>query len=129
MGATEGIECLLEIAIVRQRAPITRQKGLIIGVRDCGLFEHGDGLGLLPRGPERLAVLQRRVSILGIGAKAIPIEFYPVPGFGGATLFGLRAQRPRDIRHAVGLAATKPQPQNRRRSRRRKKSREAMLLK
>ena len=57
MGAAEDIEGLLEIAIVRQRSPITGEQGLVAGMSDRGLFEHGDRLGLLPRGPERLAIL------------------------------------------------------------------------
>src|SRR6202011_4487507 len=75
MGLVEGVECLLEIAIVRQRSPITSKQRLVAGVSDCGLFEQRDRLGPLPRGPERLSVLQRRVGVLGAGAKAITIKF------------------------------------------------------
>jgi hypothetical protein len=57
MSAAEDVECLLEIAIVRQRSPITGKKRLVTGVSDRGLFEHRYRLGPLPRGSERLSVL------------------------------------------------------------------------
>ena len=75
MGAAEDIEGLLEIAVVRQRSPVTGKKRLVTGMSDRGLLEHRDRLGPLPRGAERLSVFQRRVGILGIGAKAIAIKF------------------------------------------------------
>lgn len=57
MGAAEDVEGLLEIAVVCQRSPVTRKQGFVAGVGDRDLFEHGDRLGLLSRGPERLSVL------------------------------------------------------------------------
>ncbi len=57
MGAAEDLECLLEIAVVGQRSPIPRNERFVAGVSERGLFEHGDRLGPLPRGPKRLSVL------------------------------------------------------------------------
>jgi len=57
MGAAEDVECLLEIAIVRQRSPVAGQQRHVTRLSDRGLFEHRDRLGLLPRGSERLRVL------------------------------------------------------------------------
>jgi hypothetical protein len=48
---------LLEIAVVRQRSPITGKKRLVTGLSDRGLFEHRDRLGPLPRSSERPTVL------------------------------------------------------------------------
>jgi hypothetical protein len=83
-------------------------------VSDRGLLEHCDRLGPLPRSPERLSVLQRRVSIFGVGTKAIARKFYVAPGIGNTVWFGFITQRSRDIRSAGCLAATKPQRQNHR---------------
>ena len=44
---------------------------------DGGLFEHGHGLGALPGGAQRLAVGQRGVGILGIGAVALAVDLAP----------------------------------------------------
>ena len=49
---------------------------------DGGLLEHGDGLGALPGGAQRLAICQRRVGILGIGAIALAIDLDGAPGIG-----------------------------------------------
>src|SRR5882724_8565787 len=49
VGAAENVECLLEIAIVRKRSPISGKKRLVTGVSDGGLFEHRYRLGPLPR--------------------------------------------------------------------------------
>ncbi|OIQ68048.1 hypothetical protein GALL_503660 [mine drainage metagenome] len=128
MGAAEHIERLLEIAVVRECSPVARNEGFVAGMGERGLFEHGNRLGPLPCGPKRLAVLQRHVGVVGIGAKAITIEFYPVHGFSDAALLGFLTQRPRNVRHAIGLAAAKPQHQNRRQCCRRKKSGVTVLL-
>jgi len=128
VGAGEDVECFLEIAIVCQRSPITSKKRLVAGVSNRGLLEHRDRLGPLPRSPERLTVLQRRVGILGVGTKAITIKFYLAPGIGNTVWFGFITQRPRDIRSTGGLAATKPQRQKHRQYRERKTSRGAIAL-
>ncbi len=57
MGAAEDVEGLLEIAIVRQRSPITAKKRLVAGVGDRGLFEHRHRLRPLSCGSKRLSVL------------------------------------------------------------------------
>ena len=87
MGAAEDVECLLEIAIVRQRSPIAGKQRIVTGMSDRGLFEHRDRLGLLPRGPERLCVLQGRVGVLGVGTKAIAIRFNLAPRVDAACAF------------------------------------------
>jgi hypothetical protein len=112
MGAAEDVECLLEIAIVRQRSPITGKKRLVIGMKERGLFEYGDRLRALSRGSERRPILQRRFGVLGVGAIAIAKRVHLTPGVRGVVRFGF-AQRPRDVRCAVGLAAAKPQRQSR----------------
>ncbi len=114
MRLTEHIERLLEIAVVGQGPPIAGQQRLVAGMRDRGLFEHGDGLRALPRGSQRLAVLQGCVGIVGIGAKALAIAIEIIPGRGGLAFFRGVAQRPRDIGGRGGLAAAKPQRQDRR---------------
>ena len=113
MGAAENVECLLEIAIVEQRAPIAGQQRLVVGMGDRGLFEHRDGLGALPGGPQRLAILQRRLGVLGIGTIALPIGIDLAAGIGVAGRFGFIAQRPRDVGWARGLAVGEPQQQER----------------
>ena len=57
MGLAEDVECLLKIAVIRQRSSITGKKRLVTGVSDRSLFEHRNRLGPLPCGPERLSVL------------------------------------------------------------------------
>src|SRR5450759_3705734 len=59
MGATENVERLLEAAVVGQRPAIAGEQRLVAGMADGGLFEHGDGLGALPGGAERLTKAQR----------------------------------------------------------------------
>ena len=49
---------------------------------DGGLFEHGGGLGALPGGAQRLAIGQRGVGILGIGAVALAVDFHRAPRIG-----------------------------------------------
>ena len=55
MGAAEHVERLLEIAVIGERAAIAGEQCLVAGMGDGGLFEHGDGLGALPGGAQRLA--------------------------------------------------------------------------
>ena len=50
---------------------------------DGGLFEHGSGLGALPAGAQRLAVSQRGVGILGVGAIALAIDLDRAAGIVG----------------------------------------------
>ena len=72
-------------------------------------------------GPEQRARVARTVIV--------PVLLGPgiAPGLGGAACFGFFTQRPRDIRGSIGLAAAKPQRQNRSRYCGSKKSCEAML--
>ena len=112
----EHVERLLEIAVVGERAAIGGEQRLVAGMGDGGLFEHGDGLGALPGGAQRLAVAQRGLGILGIGAIALAIDF------GGAARIGIgdcgsafERQRARDVGH--GLAAAKAGGQDRRHGR------------
>jgi hypothetical protein len=97
MGAAEHVKRLLEIAIVGQRPPVAGQQRLVVGVSKCGLLEHRDRLGPLPGGAERLAVSQRRVGVLGVGAIALAIGVELAPGIGGGAGRGFLAQRPRDV--------------------------------
>ena len=82
MGARENIESLLEIAIVGERPAVAGQQRLVAGMGDGGLFEHGGGLGALPGGAQRLAIGQRRVGVLGIGAVALAIHVHRMPRIG-----------------------------------------------
>ena len=115
MGAAENVECLLETAIVEQRAPIAGQQRLVVGVGDRGLFEHRNRLGALPRGSQRLAISQRRLGVLGIRTIALPIGIHLAADIGAAGRFGFIAQRPRDIGGSRGLAVGKSQQQDRER--------------
>ena len=128
MGAGEHIERLLEIAVVGQRAAIAGEQRLVAGIGDGGLFEHGDGLGALPGGAQRLAIGQRGVGILGIGAIAFAVGFDRAPriGLGSRRGIGLRGDRSRDVGH--GLAAAEAGGQNRRHGHGRKKPRKTGLL-
>ena len=112
MGAAEDVEGLLEIAIVRQRAPVSGKQRLVLGLGDRRLLEHGDRLGALPGGAQRLCVLQRRLGVLGVGAIAIAIGVEIASRIGGAACFGLLAQRARDVGRAIGLAAAEPEHQD-----------------
>ena len=71
MGARQHVERLLEIAVVGERAAVSGQQCLVAGMGDGGLLEHGGGLGPLPGGAQCLAIGQRGVGILGIGAIAL----------------------------------------------------------
>ena len=74
MGAAEHVEGRLRIAVVGERAAVGGEQRLVAGMGDRGLFEHGGGLRALAGGAERLAVAQRRLGILGIGAIALAID-------------------------------------------------------
>ncbi len=93
MRLPERVEGLLEIAIVGERAAIPGQQRLVGGIGDRRLLQHRNRLRLLPRGPQRLAELQGRVGVLGIGAIAFLIGLEVAPGIGGTAGFGLLAER------------------------------------
>jgi hypothetical protein len=86
---------VLEIAVVRQRAPIAGQQSLVTGVSDRGLLQHGDRLRPLPRDAQRFPVIQGRLGVIGMGAMALLIEFQAL---GGSRFIGLVAERSRDVR-------------------------------
>jgi hypothetical protein len=44
VGAAQHIECLLEIAVVPQRAPIAGKQRLVAGMSDAGLLDHRNRL-------------------------------------------------------------------------------------
>ena len=94
MGAGEHVERLLEIAVVGQRPAVSREQRLVAGMADGGLLEHGGGLGALPGGAQRLAIGQRRVGILGIGAVALAIDLHGAPRIGVGS--GVRSFDPSD---------------------------------
>ena len=75
MGAGKHVERPLEIAVVGERAAVAGEQRLVAGMGDGGLLEHRNRLGALPGGAERLAIAQRGVDILGIGAIAFAIDF------------------------------------------------------
>ncbi len=112
MGVRQHVERLLEIAIVGERPAIAGEQRLVTGMGEGSLFEHGDGLGALSGGAQRLAIGQRGVGILGIGAIALAINLNRAPRIGIGTGLGLCRQRSRNIGH--GLAAAEPGGQNRR---------------
>ncbi len=74
MGAGQHVEGALEIAVVGERAAVAGEQRLVAGMGDGGLFEHRDRLGALAGGAQRLAVAQRGVGILGIGAVAFAVD-------------------------------------------------------
>ncbi len=128
MGAAENVERLLEIAVIGERPAEAGEQRLVAGMGDGGLFEHGDGLGALPGGAERLAIGQRDVGILGIGAVALAVDLYRAPriGIGAWTGLSLGRDRSRDVGH--GLAAAKAGGQDRGHGRGRKKPGKTGLL-
>ena len=89
MGAGEHVERLLGIAVVGERAAVAGEQRLVAGMGDGGLLEHGDGLGALSGGAQRLAIAQRRVGILGIGAIAFALDFDGAARIGTGTGSGL----------------------------------------
>ena len=93
MGAAEHVEGLLEIAVVGQRAAVAGEQRLVAGMGDGGLFEHRNRLRLLSCRAQRLAVLQRRVGILRIGAIALLVELDVAARIAGAAGVGLLAER------------------------------------
>ena len=113
MGAGEDVEGLLKIAVVRQRTSMSGEQRPVSGMSDAGLFEHGDRLGFLSGGAERLAELQGGVGVLGVGAETIASKLEVAPRVGGAAGVGFFSQRSRDVGGARGLAATQPQQQDR----------------
>ncbi len=76
MGLRQHVERLLEVAIVGQRPAVGREQALVAGMGDGGLFEHGGSLRALAVGAQRLAIGQRRVGILRVGAIAIAIGLH-----------------------------------------------------
>ena len=116
MGAAENVEGGLRIAIVGERAAVTGEQRLVAGMGDGGLLEHGGGLGALSGGAQRLAIAQRRVGILGIGAVALTINFHGATRIirGGLGPWGRRSrgQRSRHVGH--GLAAAEARGESRR---------------
>ncbi len=82
VGAGEHVERLLEIAVVGQRPAVAGEQRLVAGMGDGGLFEHGGGLGALPGGAQRLAIGQRGIGILGVGAIAFAIDVHRAPRIG-----------------------------------------------
>src|SRR6267378_8175863 len=112
MGAGENIERLLEIAVVGKRPAISGEQWLVAGMGDGGLFEHGDGLGALPCGAQRLAILEGRVGVLGISAIAFAVGFCRAPRVGVGAGVGLWRYRSGDVGH--GLTAAKANGQDRR---------------
>ena len=85
MGARQDVERLLEITVVDERPAVTGEQRLVAGMGDGGLFEHGDGLGALPGGAERLAIGQRGIGILGVGTVALAIDIDRAPRIGVRT--------------------------------------------
>ena len=90
MGARQHVERLLETAVVGQRAAESGQQRLVAGMGDGGLFEHRRRLGALPGGAQRLAIGQRGVGILGIGAIALAGDFRRALRIGTGAGIGLR---------------------------------------
>ena len=78
-----------------------------------GLLEYRDRLGALPRGAQRLCILQRRRGIPGIGAETLAIGIEFAARVDGMACFGFLAERARDVRRSVGLAAAHGQRQER----------------
>src|SRR4030088_913924 len=89
MGAGENIERLLEIAVVGKRPAISGEQWLVAGMSGGGLFEHGDGLGALPCGAQRLALLEGRVGVRGVGAIACAVGLCRAPRVGVGAGVGL----------------------------------------
>ena len=111
MGAREHVERLLEIAVIGQRPAIPGQQRLVAGMADGGLFEHGDGLGALTAGAQRLAVGQRHIGILGIGAIAFAVKLDRASRIGirAGARRGRRRHRTGDIGHGLATAETSGQ--------------------
>ena len=111
MGAAEHVEGGLRIAVVGERAAVAGEQRLVAGIGDGRLFEHGGGLRALAGGAQRLAIGQRGVGILGVGAIALAID---LDGAARIVRRGVRflGDRARHIGH--GLAAAEMRSQNRR---------------
>ena len=122
MGTAQNLKGLLEIAVVRQRTTETGQQSFVAGMSNGGLLQDGDRLRPLPRRAQRLSIPQRRLGIVGMGVIAIVVE---VQAAGGSRFFGFVAERPRNVRQSVGLAAAKPKKQDGRQHRHGTESRKA----
>jgi hypothetical protein len=88
VGAGENVERLLEITIVGERPAIAAEHRLVAGNGDGGLLEHGYGLGALAAGAQRVAIAERGVGILGIGAIALRYRGSKEPGKTGLLTHG-----------------------------------------
>jgi hypothetical protein len=86
---------------------------------DGGLFEHGGGLRPLPVGAQRLAISERRVGVLRVGAIAVGIGFRSALWIRIGRGVGLGRDRTRDVGH--GLTATDARGEDRHGGCRRKK--------
>ena len=91
VGAAKHLESLLEIAVIGQRTAIGGEQQLVAGMSDGALFEHRNRLRPLSGGTQRLAVSQRDVGILRIGAIAFLIGFGVAARIAGGIDIGLLA--------------------------------------
>ena len=95
MGTAEDVEGLFEIAVVRERPPVSGLQHIVLGLDNRRLLEHRDRLGALPRGAQRLSVLQRRLGIPGVGTKALAIGIQIASWIRGMACLRVLAQRAR----------------------------------
>ena len=89
MGAAQHLERLIVIARFRQRAAVGAEHAFVVRILQRHALEHGDRLGALAGGAERLGVAQRDVDVRGIGAVLRAIGFGVLPP-GGVGAIGRR---------------------------------------
>jgi hypothetical protein len=70
MRTLEDVERLLEIAGIRERAPIGAEQDTVVGIVQRRGLEHGRGLRALVGRAQGLRIADRIVGIARIGAKA-----------------------------------------------------------
>ena len=128
MGAREHVERLLEIAVVGERPAVAGEQRLVAGMGDGGLFEHGDRLGALPGGAQRLAIGQRRIGILGIGAVALAIDSTARRGSASGLALGSAFEAIEPVMSDMVWQPPRPSGQNRRHGRGRQKPGKTGLL-
>ena len=74
VGAAEHVERLLIIAVFRKRAAVFAEHGLVVRVADRCPLQHGQRLGALSGGTQRLRIAQCDVEVRRVGTILLPID-------------------------------------------------------
>src|SRR4051794_36535484 len=89
MSPGECVESLLCITVVSERPAVGTEQWLVAGVGNRRSLKYGNGLSPLSRTAKCLAVLHRRIDILGIGTEALAVAFHGAARICVGIRFGL----------------------------------------